>query len=358
MLPYIITFIFTFILLNISIKKRRSSTIGLIISSIPLILLAAFRSDKVGSDMDLYIIPAFDYACSYNSFKEYSQIIGLEYLYSYFTYLCSRISEEPELYLGLMNAFVVIPILLSTYRLRNYCSTILMFFLFCMFLYNHSFNMQRQSIAISFSFLSFSYYINRKYLIGLLILLIGYFFHKSAFIGLIIPFLLWFTEKFTLRKHKLLYTLIIITTCLIVQSLTSIALYFGNSGFLSEKYDIYFNNSVFKAGISMTDLLLKFITLYIVLKAQKNSSKDDRILDFVLIVSIVDIILAFSGFIVNFLARIGWYTSIISIFSIPYCIKGNTKRTYTFFIISLYIVYWFYMFGIAKVSDTVPYVFR
>lgn len=360
MLPYILTFIFSFILLKKTTKTKRKKLLPIMLSVVPLIILAALRSDKIGTDMQVYIIPIFESACNYSNFSDYVDESGTEYLYSLFTFLSTRISKEPEFYLGVMNAFVVLPITYSAYKLKNYSSILMVVFLFCMYMYNNSLNMQRQSIALAFSFLALPFYIERKYIIGLIILFIGFLFHTSAFIGISIPLLFWLSGKYPLKSHKFLYIIILLICGAILISLTPIVSFLINFNILPARYIIYFKDLIFEASMSITDSIYRFFVLYIVITARKDKSKDIHLLDFFLIISMTDIILSFSGLIVNFLARISLYTTIISLFSLAYCCKRNGKynNPFSILVVILYVIYWIYIYGITGVSQTIPYSSR
>lgn len=360
MFPYILTFILSFIFLKIATKTKRKKSLPIILSVIPLIILAALRSDKIGTDMHVYIMPIFETACNYTNLSDFIENSGVEYLYSLFTFLSTRISKSPELYLGVMNAFVVLPVTYSAYKLKNYSSILMVVFLFCMYMYNNTLNMQRQGIALSFSFLSLAYYIERKYIKGLIALYIGFLFHSSAVIGISIPFLFWFTGKYPFKKYKFLYIIILFSSIAVLISLVSIGFYLINIGVLPEKYIIYITDSVFDAGLSSTDLVYRFFVLFIVILARKDKSKDSHLLDFFLVVSLVDIIASLSGLIISFLTRISLYTTIVSYFSLAYCskINGRYNNIISVMVVSMYILYWVYMYGIAGVSATMPYSLR
>lgn len=362
MLPYIITFALVFVMLHMTLQRTQNvSFLKILICIFPLILLAALRSDDVGSDMYAYIMPMFNYALRCIRLEDFFVRFDTEFFYGTFTYLCTRISGNPEFYLGVMSAFTVIPFSIGAYRLRKHISILMAIFLYCMYSYNDTMNLQRQSIALGFTFLALSFYIDKKYIIGLLFLPIGFFFHTSAFIGLIIPVVLWFTGKYPFKQYRFRYYFIIIGAIIVTISLSSIAFYLIGAGYLLERYDIYFNDSTFKAHVSSSSVICKFFVLYLVLIARRyESQQNSHLLDFAMLISIFDIIFLFSGLITLFLARIGLYTTMVAYFTIPYCLRViyRNKRLLTNMVVILYMAYWCYMYVVVQVSETVPYTFR
>ncbi|HFU4127590.1 TPA: EpsG family protein, partial [Streptococcus suis] len=191
---YLITFFLTICLFYLaevlSKKNKRLSILMMFIASLPLGLLAGFRSERIGTDLIVYVRPIFLLSINVDSFSQLVQLKpDTEIGYLFFNFVISRFTNDFQLYLFIVEYIVILFFALGLFRFRTKGSLTFGMLLFCFLFYNRSLNIVRQFLAMSIIFLNLKYYFENKDLKFIISVIFASLFHTSAIIVLPIIYL-------------------------------------------------------------------------------------------------------------------------------------------------------------------------
>lgn len=355
MIPYILVFCWCFIFIGIRQRADIAKLLWLIIALLPLLLLAAFRDIDIGTDTRTYLLMLDRYNNLAGVWK-----FNIEPLYALVNIISNKFANSKVALLFFTESLVVIPIYLSAIKMKDSLSITFVLFIFCTTLYNLSFNSVRQSIAISFACLSIPYLLEKKYFKHYSLCLIAIGFHYTAIIFLIISLLFFLSEKYPISKYQASYLIFFIIFIILTTQLPAVFNLLSKRFPFLMRYSSYvYNVKGYKTNVGYSALVVKlFIAISIMMSyhyAKSNNQK--KMLDFFLLCALFDIVLNFTGMFTTYLARIAWYTFIVSFISIPYCykIRGGRIKLLDFFTIVLFVAYWLYIYVIVGSSQTCPY---
>ena len=157
---YLGTFISSLIFIYMAEKqfKRHKKIIFILLSTIALFIpcwLAGIRGDTVGTDVMVYAIPQYNYAKSFSNFFVYSAFSGIEPLYSFLVFLCSKFNLGVSVLLFISQFLVILPLYIVGLKKIDQLSLTFFMFVYYFFFYHITLNMMRQSIAYYFVCISF-----------------------------------------------------------------------------------------------------------------------------------------------------------------------------------------------------------
>lgn len=378
MIEYLIIFTLSIICITIATINQKNKLIFYIFSAIGIILpcwLASVRDYSMGTDVNIYIAPLYNQALEYNNFFTYVQNINSsirDYLYLLNTFICAKIEKNNIGLLFFMNELLVIlPLYISLImenRDNNKYNRIFGIFLFYMFWYNGTFNMARQSIALSFFILCIVCLRNKKTKTGIILFLIATQFHHSAWIGIlpIIMYRILSSNKISKKNKRTTEIIIFLFVFIVFLFYKPILRIVSKIGIASEKIE-----NVLSEGISTkinTSNTLFFTYLFIILAINKNilKNKDKEGYEFFIFSSLLFIFILQFGTIIKFSERMGYYLIYPAIFiEIPKLtispINGKTSKEMlinTLILISLFLFYWFYWIIFLGYHATYPFKFR
>lgn len=378
---YIITFIFSILFVYVAERtggliKYVSLLLAILIPSI----IAGLRKETIGTDVRNYVKPIQIYATSSNNYLNYlnsdfyfpnwDRFSRFDKGYTTFAYLCSRINGSLAFNLFITEFLIIALVLVGLFKfkaIRNIPVWIGMsiFYFLC---YNLSFNMVRQSIAMFILIFSFTFLLERKWIIYLLLLILAVLFHKTAIFG-VIPFLVYiflygranknikinysniYVSRFTCTSIFLIFVAAVII--LFPTLLTAVLSFAGLSNF----EDGYLSNSY---GLALNQIVIRLPFLCILI-AQWNRIKNNSLRYFYLVMTAIDILLSQLSGGSDFSSRIAWYSTVFYIYAIPDEIghEKGVRRYVLFIIVIVYcIAYWLYMYVIKNYNETVPYLFN
>lgn len=187
MIPYLITFILSEVLLIGWAKTRKNNKkLSIILVAIALCipcLLASLRSMTVGVDTYAYKELYFDSAINHSSFFSYleTQNTSSEVLFHLVVWLSARFMNVESMFF-ILQLLSIIPVFLALNLSKDKKVVIIGMLFFYLFAYNESFNMIRQSISLSFSILSIALLYMKKSKIAVCNTIVAILFHNSAVI--------------------------------------------------------------------------------------------------------------------------------------------------------------------------------
>ena len=162
-LCFIISLLFSYIGERCLKKEKKFIGISMLLLSILTICaLAGLRSSKVGTDVENYALNQFWlYNNEKRNFLYVIRQTGIEPLFSLLV-LVSTIFKDFHFTLFFIEFACAVPIYIYAYKNRNETSLTFIIFIFLMTMYARSFNLMRQSIAISLIILSTYYFKIKK----------------------------------------------------------------------------------------------------------------------------------------------------------------------------------------------------
>ena len=386
---YLICFAISCLLFKISefVKSRIISGLITVIAVIIPCILAGLRADTIGSDVQGYVKPLFDAACTSNSFLQYQNMEWMgEWRYIYvhefeigFTlvvYIIAKIFKNINILLFIIEILIIAPFYKGLSYFKKELPMWLCMIIFYLMSYNITLNMIRQWIAMALLFYGFKYIIKRNIYKFIFIVLVAMSFHNTAIIGMIFYFLYVFIYseknkkvekniKILTSQKKIIHLknlkqikkifLISILCCLPLVGLPYVIQLLNNIG-LSE-YIGYINGNV-NLLINQIILRLPFI-IFIILNWTKYSEKYNLAPMF-LMMMVIDLLLSQLGSITSNSWRIASYFSMFDCLS--YCSicefseKKIVKISLKIMLIIYLITYWIYQFVILGNHQTIPYL--
>lgn len=372
---YVIVFLVTILLLILSLKFRYKNKKVFIATSLLALLipcvLAGMRDYTIGTDVNLYVAPLFKVSLYYKNIPGFLNGTGSEVSdigYLLLTYMSGKLSDNIFILFFLSEVLVLFPIykaLLNVSKDRN----VIVFgiFIFFMTLYNLSFNMVRQSIAISFALLSFTYFINDKKIKSMISLVIAFLFHKSSIV--LIPALFMYkfflNKSFNNKKSIGMKYIIICMLLVLVAMLPSIISILIKINILDAiHYGRLLSYNTFDINYIRTAWYLAFYLLFFFNRKKLYEKLQNA--DFYAFMAFISIIILQLGAVIQFTERIGYYYFYIAlILGIPFLTKKvevdnatNKKKIINFIVIALFISYWIYWTVLMGSNQTYPFIFR
>lgn len=364
--PYIITFTISLFFAFVAIRhyKGSLSLITIIFISISIIapaLLAAGRTEEIGTDVNNYVVPIWNLVNSLDS-SLLSTIIAIGYIepgYVVINWLVAQFSDDIFWLLLIIQLVILIPIYIGALKLKNKLSPLWILFLYYCVIYNETLNLVRQSIALSFCFLALSFLFDNKDKIFLLISVFAFLFHNSAILMFVIYLLYLFCIKGYVSKYRILTYGIICFGIFCVFSFSILINILVQNGLLKVKY-LAFAEGTFKGHLSKVAFVFKSFSMLLVWWLTSKTRKINSLLKkFFKFVAFYDVLFCLMGATVVYISRISLYTQLVMFIILALLFNGKqgvakiTSIKILFFLSGLF--YWYFAFVVSGVSETYPY---
>ena len=342
------------------------------------VILAALRSDVVGTDVRVYAEQLFDMAVSSNSFNDftrmhwysvwrYKTVSEFEIGYVILVYVCAKLHSF-ALLLGLTQFLTLYPIsmVLDKYKKRYSGIMTIGLSIYYLLFYNMSLNMMRQWIAMAMMLLAFQYFKDGSNKYFIITFIIAILFHKAAILGLFIIMAYKFLNKksgavvlktvqntYDLKKILLL-CLILIIFLLTISNKFRLSLI---NAFHFSEYATYIDGEV---TLSLNQLVVDIPIIFLLISIWKFRK---NIVDnyFYVFCIFSNIFLSQLASVMAYSSRISLYISIFKILIVPVYISSMSSKLQKYIsllgVIMFYLLYWYYTYVIKGIDATVPYVF-
>lgn len=369
---YVITFSISIILMVLSFKCKNNKILAKIAAGIAIIIpciLAGLRDLSLGVDINVYIYPLLRQAIDTNDFVTFvfnNQMMN-DYMYLAFTFFIAKIFKSIFWMFFAIQLLVIFPVykaLKITYS--NNKQMLFGFLLIFLVLYNPSYNMARQSIALAFEILAFAYLNSGNKKKFYIYALVSLSFHWSGIIIVLIYLLYKLINTIRISKNtKSIIKLVIIVVSIVIVILSPKLLqfleYFGVS---QSKINGQYGYILSEIEGNTTADTLFCIGIYILITIfKKYLIKDDeqkRKYDFYKYLLFLGIIALQMGNFILYAHRIAYYFIYPVFFlEIPKLFNNSkNKITYCdFLLILMFCFYWYFWTIIANYHDTFPYQF-
>lgn len=364
--PYIITFTISLFFAFLAIRhyKRNLSLISIIFISISIIvpaLLAAGRTEEIGTDVNNYVVPIWNLVHTVDS-SLLSTIFAIGYIepgYIVINWLVAQFSDDIFWLLLIIQLVILIPIYIGAFKLKKKLSPLWILFLYYCVIYNETLNLVRQSIALSFCFLALSFLFDNKDKFFIIISVFAFFFHNSAILMFLIYLLYLFCIKGYVSKYRILTYGIIGFGIFCVFSFSILINIFVQYGLLTVKY-LAFAEGTFDGHLSKVAFFFKIFSMLLVWWLTSKTRKINSLLKkFFKFVAFYDVLFCLMGATVVYISRISLYTQLVMFIILALLINGKqgvakiTSIKILLFLSGLF--YWYFAFVVSGVSETYPY---
>ena len=370
MIIYIITFALSLMgvrLAEVYDEDHRRLYAGSILAVLPPILIAGFRDVTVGTDVSLYIVPIFQGIASngQNLIEFINSYPGMEWGYLFINYIIAQLTDQPFVLLICIHILVIVPLYITAMKWRKRLSPTLFMFIYYMIFFQESLSIVRQSIALSFSLLAFTFFIESKYIKYIVCLIVSFFFHQTAFITLSFPVIYVFVKHFSIRQNYLFFGSAALVLLFFFLNIDSIFIWLIENGYMDIKFLKYTTaDDIFVPVLGATNMLVKIVTIAYILYVI-FLYKPDAYLKLFLIMAVLDMLFSLCALILQPLDRISLYYRLITCISIPFIASNYPIRVdiqdepykirIEMMFCILVFVYWYYVYMSGNYDDTADY---
>ena len=228
-------------------SKRKFILLSLLALIIPC-LFAAFRGEKVGTDVLQYAKPYYLGALNSSGLQSFLIQGSAETGYEVFMFFITKIFKNFTAILFFTEALIIGPIYIVAIKNRKNCPMWVTVLVYYMIFYIASFNFMRQSIAAALLLLAYFELVEKKWIKFIILISLAQSFHNTAFIGIaIILFGVWFYKIQSKQLRIFVFTISCIFLIVALQGWQNILMWAINDvNILPRRFITYIN--IFTGG--------------------------------------------------------------------------------------------------------------
>ena len=239
-LVFITSALFIFLATLVQRKNRILTFFLIFLAIIILAILASLRDYSVGTDTINYNNFYYFAEVSSNIYTYYHSmhnLFGIEYGFSILTYIISLSHLSVHYFYFICECIIGINIVFVLFSLSQKIDVTLGWLTYCFIFYTLSFNVLRQSMALSIVLIAIMEVYKKHNVKAIILILLSYMFHSASLIVFMIFAFGFLLMK--LRRKGQIFTLIIVFL-LISIILSTTFKNFGSLGIFGDKYSQYF----------------------------------------------------------------------------------------------------------------------
>lgn len=382
MQEYFIFFIVTIVIsLFAEIIKKENCILFLFVSiliALPLSFLAGIRTIDIGTDMLVYGAPNFKTAQLYSSFFDYvkneTTSGGTEVGYATVNYIVSIFTNNLNVLMFVVSLITLVSFIYASFRFKKELDvsvTLQIIIFFCLF-YGSSLNLMRQTLAVSFIYLSMSYFLLERnkpnFLKGSFFLLVAILFHRSAII--IVPFIIifcmdWQEDSFPKNaiKSLLIFVVFIVFFTQFQSFASSYVLKYSRYLGIGGTSDQAQGGQPFLKALQ-SSLMPLFIIIALLFRSKGNFFRNkigkqiNLSKSFILVIMFLNIIFQVVSSSNVVVGRIGLFFEIFEPLFIPVTVKftiPKKARIVFYILICAYLLLAFYIYTVNGYNSIYPY---
>lgn len=341
---------------RISNKKWRY--IAYIILTVITSLVAGFR-DTTGTDsaMYKYIFITNDYHLNING--QIGRAVSMEKGYVFINSLARKIMPY-SVFLFCVSFLTVHLLILCIDKYRNNINVYIAALVLYTTIYLTSFNIMRQSLAISIGLFGFFEYLNNKKIKALTCIILATLVHTSA----IVLLLIFGVKKICNSKNSKIYISVILLISIVLVRERNLLGYVAGFVTRSDYYAGYFIRDA-ATGSNLYKYLLRISPILCIALLYLFNFKEDNDFKSIIFLMVLGYILVGIGSETDTqVGRIGLYFQTLDIFATGYMSNTNLKigkliidKNIISLLIGLYFVIWFvYSIIISNNNQIIPYI--
>ncbi len=346
-------------------KCKKISGIFYLLGCIIPCLLASLRSDSVGIDVGLYITPEISKIFSDTDLLNFLETTIIdEQLFAVLLFFSYKIANIQFVFF-IIQFLAIYPVFLAIKNSKPQNGITLSMTLYLFLFYNINLCVMRQSIAMAFVILSYSYLCLQSKKKSLFFMIIAILFHKSSIIISAIIWILYYIRENKYYKLYICFWGFLILFFVFYQDVFNILLLVMNK--ISARYSYYvieyLGSEKEWGNIPTTDFLAKSLMVilpsYIIFN-KKMCRNGEIIKEFFMLTLLGRYFVLFNA---NFYEsmRIAFYFDYFLLMlssKVLTLIKNREKRLIcSIFLVGLSASYWIYFMIIKKAYGTVPFNF-
>lgn len=357
------------LLLTNHLKKGQRKIVAFIAILIPC-LIAALRADEIGTDTSVYLVQITESAQNADNIKDYlntswlsswryKSVSDYEVAFIAVIYIVVKLFHSIAAVKFVVEALMLFPIYFALKKMDKESYMWFSFLVYYCMMYNSSFNVMRQFIAMSFVLLAFAYALKRQFKGAIIWELVAMLFHTSAVLGIATYGLFLFTNKDTpvrwiriFKKYSrmiiaiLIGILSIVATNIVIKIMTMVGLG-GYVGYISGDISFLPNQIIVRLPI-----FLLFLVLW------KKMQRGETWNRFLFVMLIYDLICSQFASVLSYSGRITWYFVQFEMITLPsFYLQSKKNKIVLFYILGYLAFYWWYYYVNLNWGNTVPFVF-
>ena len=366
MIAYILMYISSIFFLFLGLSEKKNKKIRITLIAIGLLIpcvFAGIRDVSVGNDTKRYLLSVFDMAKA-NNIKNFFNYCNWyldinDYGYLLLSFVITKVFGSFNVLLFFIEVIIVATFYKSVdINKKNKYDVIFSMAIFYLFFYNATFNMIRQSLALTSLLLGIAYLNKDNYKCSIIWLIISILFHKTACVAILIYAVYYFIKKNKLEgvKEKIVIGVIYVITAIAVLNYKNIITFLNYTGIYSHGM-LYLKNYA-KLDFSFTDTFIYIAIIFGVIFNKKLLVKKKTNYDFYLFLAIEALIILQLGAFVEYLERVSFYFIYPVIFCpIPLICSKIRKidQRNAVFVVMFFILYWLYIYVFLNSHNTIPF---
>lgn len=304
------------------------------------VLLLTFRDESVGTDTGHYI-DIFNFCESADSLMFVFISSRTEIGFATITYAISHLGMDINVAFLIYALLSIIPVYIGALCMKDKASPVLIMALYYLMFYHYSFNIVRQSIAMSFVFLSVVQMLKGNVKLSIVLWILAVLNHNSAIIGVVFLSFIILRNRSLLLKAAVLISLflavIILANTLFVEQL--------------DYYEGYFDKGQGRAEKSY--ILEMFINYLIVLYARIKLMEDSSLF---FLASLTTLMLIIISPVAPFFFRLANISDVLMLIYIPQILCSIAKPIHKYHYLFFAAFYWWFVFIYNNSGDSYPYI--
>lgn len=341
-------------------KRYSLANLFMILSALGPILLGSFRSVNIGSDNYVYQI-RFESISNIENIKVALEYGNLDFGFNFLMYIVSRISDNYNLFCFFTSLITYACVLFAFWKLRKKVSLPMIILTYLFLYYCNMYNLMRQGVSLAICFLAFTYLLESKMIMYLILVIISCLIHSSSFVFLAAwPLYKYldadkYTSKGNSKKFLLRGSLIVFITVIVTLSWEQILNALVSIGILGVKYLDYLSFSE-NINIPYRQIILFAILLFIIVLLRPYMAFKYKDYNFICIMGIIGFIFTLLSIHFTAMGRIGlyfFYPLMININSISITFDRNNRLVFDLLLLIFLIIFWY----LLTVSNGYGYAF-
>lgn len=359
-MPYIIIILMVTLATFFAEKARKRWPLVFLFMSIVIVVLpaifAGIRANTVGIDIMVYEKWCFQHCVASESIWEVFQSVELEKSFVLINYIASCFSNDIGVALFMIELVFLTFIYMTAYRCRNVMPMWLFIFAAYCGLYNLSFNLMRQCLAMACMCFAFSYlFVDRSVRKFVFFSIFAILFHKTAILMVAVLLVIEYISTRENDSLRLKLAIAFVMSCLVGVLLFKVVL---SSIPIFSHYLAYATNASWQPIVIKPLVLADIISIILSYGSYKYGIIDKRVSYSYALTAIVDMSGQFLGAYTLFASRIGMYTCSLQAFYLLYIFSSShiTVRTRVVLMTMFFVAYtsmWCYF--VKDTGRTVPY---
>lgn len=362
MIPYILVFSISIFFTYLADKYNNKSLFYLlsIFALIPPIILAGFRDETIGTDIQTYVLGTLYMAGDYGNLSDFISDSNIDVVFTFLVYISNKILGDLNGVLIIISTFTLICVYIAIAKMRHKLSMSYAIFVYLFSFFNSSLNLMRQNMAISVCLLLLVFLFHKEYIKASIAGVLAFFCHSSS-IFFVLPIIIFIYIQNNIQYEKKIWKWINIyffLLPLLFFLFDTLLTFFINVGLFSDKYAMYSTKNKL-GGVSVnTIFVLTYIAFNVIIYKLSKSYRNNLNYIYSLLITYSTLVVGLLSAISIWAGRLSLYFQILTvimfpmlIFNLPSKLRIAYKSIFTFLII----FYWWYTYIINNASETYPY---